>query len=300
MAQNDTDSNTRLEAAKASLGSAKLRFEAATKQLNAAKGRFEAAKIQLDQASSSIAAEKSHLEDDKAALVIKVSEMESEKTKLEIKVSELENDKFELSSELQGSKAEIERLMEKMKGVVMKLDQCNEDKITIQKQRGIKPKVFLNLASNGLKPVHVVIELDYKTNPLTAENFRALCTGEKGISQSSGKPLHYKGTTLTCYGPHWFQEGGDDGPLDADSIYGLNFPMENFINKHDGAGIVSMNALPEDTNGSQFLISNEEFSMFDDMYVAFGHVVEGIDVLIEMMEAGSSPQYVIVDCGEVW
>ena len=56
------------------------------------------------------------------------------------------------------------------------------------------PKVFLDLEI-GTRPLgRLVIELFANVTPKTAENFRALCTGERGNSPISHKPLHYKGS----------------------------------------------------------------------------------------------------------
>jgi cyclophilin family peptidyl-prolyl cis-trans isomerase len=44
--------------------------------------------------------------------------------------------------------------------------------------------------------------------PLTSENFRCLCTGEKGIGKS-GKPLHYKGNVIHRIVPNFMMQGGD-------------------------------------------------------------------------------------------
>uniref|UniRef100_A0A7N0VBD0 peptidylprolyl isomerase n=1 Tax=Kalanchoe fedtschenkoi TaxID=63787 RepID=A0A7N0VBD0_KALFE len=332
-AQADINS-AKLEAAKASLEAAKARFEAATKQLDAAKRRFEAAKSQLDSARVTLEAERSHLLDEIAALEKRVSEAEP-------KNAELEKDNLALNSQLEKSKAAAEELSEKMKEVSEQLEQCKKDKKTmeevelpglrekvieleeqlkkcredkkdttenekpnIQDQKGNNPKVFLDIAINGRRAGRVVIELHADTTPLTAENFRVLCTGEKGIGQS-GKPLHYKGSMFYRVKPEEkLCQGGDitysEDYYGGDSIYGPTFPAENLTKKHAGPGVVSMvrQGNPQISNGSQFFITTARAEEYDGRNVVFGQVVEGMEVVMEMLSAGSGAS-LIDECGQL-
>ncbi|GMS99613.1 hypothetical protein PENTCL1PPCAC_21788, partial [Pristionchus entomophagus] len=108
-----------------------------------------------------------------------------------------------------------------------------------------RPKVFLDVSADGIPVGRLTIELFNDIVPKTAENFRALCTGEKGIGKLA-KPLHYKGATFhkQVWNPTaQYIEGGDivngDG-TGGESIYGETFDDENFKEKHTGAGILSM------------------------------------------------------------
>jgi peptidylprolyl isomerase len=136
------------------------------------------------------------------------------------------------------------------------------------------PRVFLDLNIDGDPAGRLVIELFADSTPITAENFRALCTGEKGLGRKQ-MPLHYKGTTLHRVIPRSMFKGGDitkeDG-LGGESIYGDTFADENFVNKHIGPGILSMANTGPGTNGSQFLICTAKTEWLDGKNVVFGQV----------------------------
>ena len=158
--------------------------------------------------------------------------------------------------------------------------------------------VFFDITIGGQPAGRITIEL-FDDTPKTSENFRALCTGEKGFG--------YKGSAYHRIIPGFMAQGGDftaGNGTGGKSIYGNKFPDENFNHKHTGRGILSMANAGPNTNGSQFFMNFVATPHLDGRHVVFGQVKSGLEVLAAMEQRGSqsgktSAPIVIADCGQL-
>ncbi|TXG72908.1 hypothetical protein EZV62_001487 [Acer yangbiense] len=166
------------------------------------------------------------------------------------------------------------------------------------------PRVFFDLSIDGNPAGRIVMELFVDSTLITAENFRALCTGEKEIGMV-GKPLHYKGSTFHRVIPGNMIHGRDitkGNGTGGESIYGPSFVDENFVKKH--IGLLSMAKTGTLGNGSQFCICTTKTEWLDRKQVIFGEMVEGFDVLKAVDQIGSSSDLtsktvMVIDCDDV-
>jgi len=171
------------------------------------------------------------------------------------------------------------------------------------------PQVFFDISIDGKPAGKIVMELFADTCPKTAENFRALCTGEKGMGKQ-GKPLSFKGSSFHRVIPNFMCQGGDftrGNGTGGESIYGDKFADETFqgkSGKHFGPGTLSMANAGPNTNGSQFFLCTAPTPWLDGKHVVFGQVVSGYDVVKAMEAVGTqsgatTKKVTISDCGEV-
>lgn len=170
------------------------------------------------------------------------------------------------------------------------------------------PKVFMDIAINGDYKGRVLFTLFADVVPKTAENFRALCTGEKGTGKS-GEPLSYKGSSFHRVIKDFMIQGGDftaGNGTGGESIYGEKFADENFKMKHTEPGLLSMANAGPGTNGSQFFVTTVATPHLDGKHVVFGRVESGMEIIRDIENLDVAPgdnkplvPVVIQECGEL-
>lgn len=157
----------------------------------------------------------------------------------------------------------------------------------------------------------ILIETRHDVTPITAENFRALCTGEKG-NGVSGTPLHYKNSIFHRVIPGFCTQGGDITKSDGtggEPIYRVQtgkdyFDDENFKLKHQVYAVAMANS-GKNKNSSQFYIFHSIAKHFlDGKHVVFGAVKFGFNVADFINKLGStegttSQHIYIARCGQL-
>ncbi|KAG9095429.1 peptidyl-prolyl cis-trans isomerase cpr6 [Ceratobasidium sp. UAMH 11750] len=170
-----------------------------------------------------------------------------------------------------------------------------------------RPKVYTDISIGGKPAGRIVYSLFSDLVPKTAENFRALCTGEKGVGKS-GKQLSYEGCSFHRVIKGFMIQGGDftaGNGTGGESIYGEKFEDEAFPVNHTKPFLLSMANAGPNTNGSQFFVTTVPTPHLDGKHVVFGEVVKGKSLVRQIENqttaSGDSPvnPCVIMKCGEL-
>lgn len=179
-----------------------------------------------------------------------------------------------------------------------KMDITEAVKAAVQ-QKQENPQVYFDVSIGGQNAGRIRILLRRDVVPKTVENFRCLCTHEKGYGFKDSI-FHRIIPGFMCQGGDFTNKNGTGGR----SIYGKKFEDENFNLKHTGPGMLSMANSGPNTNGSQFFLTTARTEWLDNKHVVFGQVVAGLEVVKKMEACGSSSgkpnkSVVISNCGEL-
>ncbi|TFK86702.1 hypothetical protein K466DRAFT_492335 [Polyporus arcularius HHB13444] len=185
----------------------------------------------------------------------------------------------------------------------------------------VRPRVFFDVAIDNQPVGRIIFELFNDTAPKTCENFRALCTGEKGLSPISERPLYYKNSIIHRVIKGFMLQGGGEFPshvlcwtlqdftkrngTGGESIYGGPFPDEDLSRPLDSEGLLCMANKGPNTNNSQFFITLRDCPHLNGKHVVFGRVIRGYEVAERIAEVPTDEKdrprapVVITDSGEL-